>query len=58
MDEAIDGGATARPLWRRIVEFPLVAMLAAVAIFALAYVGGILIGKPLPPMDKTMGDLA
>ena len=58
MDEAIDGGATARPLWRRIVEFPLVAMLAAVAIFALAYVGGILIGKLLPPMDKTMGDLA
>ena len=57
MDEAIDGGATARPLWRRIVEFPLVAMLAAVAIFALAYVGGILIGKLLPPMDKTMGDL-
>ncbi len=47
-----------RPLWRRIADFPLVAMLIAVAIFALALVGGILIAKLLPPMDKAVGDLA
>lgn len=43
--------AAATPLWKRITDFPLVALLIAVAAFvgtsALAHV----IGKQLPPMD-------
>ena len=57
MEDAIDGGRAAKPLWRRIVDFPLVAMLIAVAVFVLALVASILIAKQLPPMDKTPGDL-
>ena len=58
MDQAIDGGAPAKPLWRRIYEFPLVAMVIAVAVFILALAGSILIAKLLPPMDKTIRDIA
>ena len=58
MDQAIDGGAPAKPLWRRIADFPPVAMLIAVAIFILAVAGGILVAKLLPPMDKTVSDIA
>lgn len=58
MEDAIDGGAPAKPLWRRIADFPLVAMLIAVAIFVLAVAGGILVAKLLPPMDKTVSDIA
>ena len=47
-----------KPLWRRIADYPLAALLIAVAIFVAAYVGGIFIGKFLPPMDKPVGDLA
>ena len=57
MEEAIGGGPTAKPMWRRIVDFPLVAMLIAVAVFVLALVGSVLAAKLLPPMDKTLGDL-
>jgi membrane protease YdiL (CAAX protease family) len=53
----MEGEVTAKPRWRRIVDFPLVTMLIAVAIFVLALSGGVLIGKLLPPMDKTVGDL-
>ena len=35
VDQA-DAGVTAKPLWRRIIEFPLAAMLVAVAVFVLA----------------------
>jgi membrane protease YdiL (CAAX protease family) len=48
----------AKPLWRRIYEFPLVAMLIAVAVFILALAGSVLVAKLLPPMDKMQGDLA
>jgi membrane protease YdiL (CAAX protease family) len=58
LDDAIDGAATAKPLWRRIADFPLVAMLIAVAVFVLALAASILIARLLPPMDKTVGDLA
>jgi membrane protease YdiL (CAAX protease family) len=58
LDDAIDGAATAKPLWRRIADFPLVAMLIAVAVFVLALAASILIARMLPPMDKTVGDLA
>ena len=57
MDEAIDSGPAPKPMWRRIVDFPLVAMVIAVALFALALVGTILVAKLLPPMDKTLGEL-
>lgn len=34
MEDAIDGGRAAKPLWRRIVDFPLVAMCIAVGLMA------------------------
>ena len=54
----MDAAAPAKPLWRRIANFPLVAMLIAVAIFVLATAAGIFVAKLLPPMDKTIGDIA
>ena len=39
-----------RPRWRRIVDFPLVAMVIATALFILATAASALIGKALPPM--------
>ena len=57
MDVAEEVGPPRKPLWRRIIEFPLVAMLIAVAVFVLALSASVLIGKFLPPMDKTAGDL-
>ena len=50
MDEQGQQSAGAHPLWRRIVDFPLVAMLISVALFLAALAAGILIGKMLPPM--------
>jgi uncharacterized protein len=50
MDEADRLSGEERPLWRRIVDFPLIAMLIAVALFILAASAAILIGKLLPPM--------
>ena len=43
----------ARPLWLRIVQFPLVAMLIAIALFIAANALALLVSKPLPAMDKT-----
>lgn len=42
----------ARPLWKKIADFPLVAMLIAIALFVGANAAALLIGKPLPPMDQ------
>jgi membrane protease YdiL (CAAX protease family) len=42
--------ADARPLWRRIVDFPLVAMVIAVAVYLLALIAGIMLGRLLPPV--------
>jgi len=51
--EAIQPGETpATPLWKRIVQFPLVEMLIAVALFAAAVALAILIGKPLEGMGQ------
>jgi uncharacterized protein len=55
MDEAFVATAE-RPLWRRIADFPLVAMLIAVGLFILAASTAGLIGKflpPLPPVEKS-----
>jgi len=57
LEDAIDGGVTTKPLWRRIADFPLAAMLIAVAMFVLAVAAGILITRVLPPMDKTAGTI-
>ncbi|MEO8176640.1 MAG: type II CAAX endopeptidase family protein [Sphingomicrobium sp.] len=56
MDQT-DAGVTARPLWRRIADYPLVAMVIAVAVFILAAAAGIFITKAMPPMDKTLGSV-
>jgi membrane protease YdiL (CAAX protease family) len=47
-----DSGLTRdeRPLWQQFVDFPLVAMLIAIALFVLAVAGASLVGKLLPPM--------
>lgn len=44
-------GVGGKPLWRRIIDFPLVALVAAVALFILANALAFQIGKLLPPMD-------
>ena len=50
-DQAV---ATAgHPLWRRIIDFPLVALVVACALFILAYAAGIMVARVLPPMDST-----
>ena len=36
MDEQQTDGAVAKPLWRRIADFPLVALVIAVALFVIA----------------------
>jgi membrane protease YdiL (CAAX protease family) len=41
------------PLWRRIIDFPLVALIVAIALFIIAHAAGILIARYLPPMDST-----
>ncbi|MES2121131.1 MAG: type II CAAX endopeptidase family protein [Pseudomonadota bacterium] len=43
---------SAKPLWRRIADFPLVTMVIAAVIFMAATAIGIAIGKPLEPMGQ------
>lgn len=50
-ERAEAGAPTAKPMWRRIVDFPLVAMLVAIALFVFANAVALLAGKLLPPMD-------
>ena len=53
MEEQQSAPVAAKPLWRRIVDFPLVAMVMAVAIFILAQRGAYCyLVKLLPPMDR------
>jgi membrane protease YdiL (CAAX protease family) len=40
------------PLWRRIVNYPLVALLIAVALFIAASALAMILGKPLQPMPQ------
>ena len=44
-------GVGGKPLWRRIIDFPLVALVAAVALFILANALAFQLGKLLPSMD-------
>jgi membrane protease YdiL (CAAX protease family) len=57
LEEAIAAPVATKPLWRRIVDFPLVAMLIALAVFILALAAGFLAAKLLPPMDKPLGTI-
>ena len=41
-----------RPLWRKIADFPLVAMLIAIALFVAANAVGLFAAKFLPPMGS------
>lgn len=51
-------GAAERPLWRRIIDFPLVAMLIALALAFAAYTVGIIIEKQLPLPAESIERLA
>jgi membrane protease YdiL (CAAX protease family) len=48
MEQLLDDGAKEEPLWRRIVDFPLVAMLIAILIYAFATALAITIKTYLP----------
>lgn len=49
MTEQVEG---AKPLWRRIADFPLVAMVVAGVIFIGATAIGLAIGKPFEPLGQ------
>ena len=51
MEESSAGQPPAKSRWRRIADFPLVAMLIAVGLFVLANAVTLLIARVLPPMD-------
>ena len=55
MEQAETGPQAGKPLWRRILDFPLVALVVAVALFILANAIAFQIGKMLPPMDANAG---
>src|SRR5690349_204375 len=42
-----------RPLWRRIVDYPLVAMLIAVVVYIAAVALSVVLGKFVPPIGRT-----
>lgn len=52
MAQIDEHGADDRPLWRRIVDFPLVAMLIGVVVFACIVAVGVLFRRTHPPMPK------
>jgi hypothetical protein len=47
--------AQQRPLWRRILDFPLVALVVAVALFVAASACTLFIGRVLPPIGQLAG---
>lgn len=52
MDQSVEAPLSERPLWRRIVDFPLVAMLIAIMLFAFAAAAGLYLGKFVPNMPQ------
>jgi membrane protease YdiL (CAAX protease family) len=58
MDQVKAVSAEKRPLWRRIVDYPLVAMLIALAIVILCFSAGLLIAQyllpPIPDFTREM----
>lgn len=63
MEQVETAGAAAarddqRPTWRRIVDFPLVALIIAVVLFLVANAAALFVIKNLlPPMDRNLGSL-
>ncbi|HUE79107.1 MAG TPA: hypothetical protein VMN38_05705 [Sphingomicrobium sp.] len=55
MERAQEDGPAAKPTWKRIVDFPLVTMLIAAALFVLALTAAGLVVNLLPPMDEISG---
>lgn len=58
MQDTVSSAAEERPLWRRIIDFPLVTLVIAVAVFIAAYAGGIIIEKRLPLPAESLERLA
>jgi membrane protease YdiL (CAAX protease family) len=52
MAQAQEVAATQRPLWRRIVNYPLVALVIAVALFIGASALAMALGRPLQPLPQ------
>ena len=52
MAQLQERGADDRPLWRRIVDFPVVAMFIGILIFACIVTAGVFVQKFHPPMSK------
>jgi membrane protease YdiL (CAAX protease family) len=52
MEQVQESAVAARPLWRRIVDFPLVALLIAIVVFMAATALASAIGKPLEPLGQ------
>jgi len=58
VDEAVQPTDSAKPLWRRIWEFPLVALLVGVALYVVAIgVAGILAKLVIPPIPGVSFEL-
>ena len=53
MDQAQTVPSGERPLWRRIVDYPLVALVIATAIYIFALWLSVKFGKLIPPSGKT-----
>jgi membrane protease YdiL (CAAX protease family) len=51
LDQAQAGASAVKPLWRRILDFPLVTLIVAIALFILANAGALFLHKLLPPMN-------
>ncbi len=54
MEESIATEKPAKPLWRRIADFPLVTMLIALALFVLANALALFVIRMLPPLDQAV----
>jgi membrane protease YdiL (CAAX protease family) len=52
LEQIIEARSPDRPLWRRILDFPLVALLIGVVVFACIVAVGVLFQKNHPPMPK------
>lgn len=52
MEQATAAAPAGKPMWRRIADFPLVAMLIAIALFVLANAIAFQLAKLLPEMDR------
>jgi len=58
MEQAQKNAVAVRPLWRRIVDFPLVALVIAVVVFMAATALASALGKPLEPMGQPWRTIA